>query len=59
MDEESPPLRASDDVCEMVICHGPPKCDGNDGEPCPYCFRINTYADSDIDAIIGQMNVSH
>jgi hypothetical protein len=27
-------------IAEIIICQGLPRCDGGDGEPCPFCLRI-------------------
>lgn len=39
-DSDALPASDADDVVEIIVCQGPPRCDGGNGEPCPYCHRI-------------------
>lgn len=32
---------------EVIICRGPPRCDGQAEAPCPFCIRVGSGADVD------------
>lgn len=48
-----------DDDASITICHGPPRCDGNGGEPCPFCYVLFADDPRDTDEIMKDMRAEH
>lgn len=42
---------------EVIVCRGPPKCDGQVEVPCPFCIRVG--AGADVDEILAEISRTH
>ena len=53
------PSTGAEDEAEVVICRGPPRCDGQGPAPCPFCVRVNPGESGDVEAILRSMDITH
>lgn len=50
-----------DDDARVIICLGPPRCEGSaSGDyPCPFCYVVQAGDERSVDEIMSAMNAGH